>query len=201
MTSPRLRLAVSSFILVASPSLYGQNQTAPTALRSVDMTLFGGITGIYTGLSHGENRAATAGMDLNLPSIARFRPSLEVRAIVPIDRGTVDNQKSLLAGPRVELYLGRIHPYADLLVGRGQLTFSKPYLDFNGRPVTSQPRSTVLSPGAGVRVDLIGNLSALGDLQFQRWDTPASLSGHLFAKPFTAGLVYRFTAFGRYPKR
>jgi hypothetical protein len=200
--APRSRFCLLALVVVIVSFNQLSAQAYPTASRSVDMTVFGGITGIYTGLSDGNNRAATAGLDLNLPEIAmRFRPSLEVRATSPIDRGKTDNQRSLLAGPRVEFEFARIHPYADFLAGRGKMNFSRLYLDYNGRPVASQPRSNVFSSGAGLRVDLVRNLAAFGDVQFQHWDTNASLSGHLFAKPFTAGLVYRFTAFGRYPKR
>jgi hypothetical protein len=46
---------------------------------------------------------------------------------------------------------------------------------------------------------LAAQLSFLADAQFQRWSTPASLPGHLFAKPLTVGLSYRFTYSRRHP--
>jgi hypothetical protein len=168
-------------------------QAAPTAQRKIDFTAFAGATSSHTGLSAGHNSAVTAGLDLNLPEIGLIRPSLEVRALAPYTRGSVNSEKDILAGPRAELRLGPIHPYFDLLIGRGSNSFVGPYSLFSGGFLYSQPPSTVISPGIGVRVSLFGNLSAIADGQIQHWSTPASLSGHLLARPLTAGLVYRFT--------
>jgi hypothetical protein len=92
------------------------------------------------GLSQGRNKSVTSGIDLNLPEYGRLRPSLEVRATAPYDRGVVDAQKSVLGGVRVEMLFGRAHPYADFLVGRGRLTFDRPYtLPDTGAFVFSEP--------------------------------------------------------------
>ena len=116
-----------------------------------------------------------------------------MRATAPYDLGLVDAQKSVLGGVRVEMRFSRAHFYADFLAGRGRLTFNRPYtLPDTGAQLRSQPDTDVFSPGVGVRFDLSRNLAAFGDVQIQHWDTPASLSGHLFSKPVTAGLVYRF---------
>ena len=36
-------------------------QAYPTALRSTDITVFGGATAVYTGLSQGRNKSVTVG--------------------------------------------------------------------------------------------------------------------------------------------
>ena len=168
-------------------------QADPAAVRDIDVTVFGGITHTYTGLSNGSNAAVTGGVDLNLPITHGIRPSLEVRATSPYDSGKVDSQKDILGGLRLEGAFYRFHPYIDFLGGRGKLNFVVPYTTYSGGHIDSQPPTTVLSPGIGFRFDLATHFMAFGDVQFQHWNTPASLSGHLLAKPFTAGLVYRFT--------
>ncbi len=52
--------------------------------------------------------------------------------------------------------------------------------------------SNVLSPGVGAEYRLTEHVSALADVQFQHWDTPATPSGTLWAKPMTVGARYRF---------
>ena len=167
-------------------------QATPTASRSVDFSAFAGLTGTYTGLSNGRNAGVTAGADLNLPARFGVRPSIEVRATAPFDRGTVDGQKDILAGLKGEMSFGRLHPYADFLIGRGEISYVNPYVTYAGTFFYGRSTSTVISPGLGARFYLGNNFSAFGDVQLQHWDTPVSLSGHLLAKPFTAGLVYRF---------
>ncbi len=168
-------------------------QADPAAVRDIDVTVFGGITHAYTGLSNGGNTAVTGGVDLNLPITHGIRPSLEVRATSPYDTGKVDGQKDILGGLRLEGAFYRFHPYVDFLGGRGKINFVIPYTIYAGTRIYSQPLTTVLSPGIGFRFDLATHFMAFGDVQFQHWNTPASLSGHLLAKPFTTGLVYRFT--------
>jgi hypothetical protein len=177
-----------------------QAQGTPVATRQVDFSAFAGVTGIYTGLSQGRNAAVTVGIDLNLPEIAHFRPALEVRATEPFDHGSVDAQRSLLAGLRVETRYGRLHPYVDFLAGGGQITFVHPYVRYDSTILTTEGPSTVLSPGAGLRYDLTPHFSLIADAQFQRWNTAASLSGHLFSKPLTLGLTYTFAPHQRHPR-
>lgn len=181
------------FLLLAALLSQGQilAQAAPAAQRQIDLTIFAGATRTYTGLSMGHNGSFTGGLDLNLPETVRLRPSLEVRTTIPFSDGLVISQQSVLAGGRVEARFGAAHPYIDFLAGPGKIRFVRPYSTYSGQPIYSQPDTTVLSPGLGIRFDLSPRFSVFGDAQLQRWGTPASLSGHLFAKPFTAGIVFR----------
>jgi hypothetical protein len=168
-------------------------QSGPPGLRQADVTAFAGISSVSTGLSGGRSTSTTFGLDLNLPESHLVRPSLEVRATIPLGHGPVDDQRDVLGGLRIGARINRVHPYVDFLAGHGAITFNRPYTTYSGALLYSQPPSIVLSPGAGFRFDLAANISAFADAQIQRWDTPASLSGHLFSKPVTFGLVYRFT--------
>jgi|GEM_PF-5879667 len=62
------------FLCLACPTNPIHAQASPTAVRDVDVTVFGGITHTYTGLSgNAGNGAVTAGIDLNLPAIEGTR--------------------------------------------------------------------------------------------------------------------------------
>ncbi len=159
----RQGLLFLNVLLVASVA---RAQAAPTAARNVDLTVFAGVARNYTGLSGGQNGSVSAGLDLNLPPVFLVRPSLEVRGLSPFSKGKVDEEKDLLGGVRLGTSLGSVEPYVDLLGGRGEISFVQPYVTFAGTFLYRQPASTVISPGAGLRVRLSGNLSAFGDLQF-----------------------------------
>ncbi len=183
------------FLCLIFCSTSAHAQANPTAIRDIDITVFGGITHTYTGLSGGGgNNGVTGGVDLNLPAIHTIRPSLEVRATSPYDSGKVDGQKDILGGLRVETAF----PTASTPTSTSSAVAANSPSSAGTSPSTappftaSRPRPS-LSPGAGFRFDLNNHFMTFGDVQLQHWNTPASLSGHLLAKPFTAGLVYRFT--------
>jgi hypothetical protein len=166
-------------------------QASFTASRRADLSAFGGVTGTYTGFSERKNAGITAGVDLSFRRRFGIVPSLEVRGTIPFDRGRDVSEKDILGGARAEFLSGRLRPYVDFLAGRGEISYN----GYSISPLTriyGSSLSNVLSPGGGIRYSLRGNLSVFGDAQFQRWDSPVSASGHLTAKPFTAGVIYRF---------
>jgi len=192
------RALLFALLMLSSAATAANAQATPAASRTIDFSAFGGLTGTYTGLSGGRNLSITAGFDVNLPPIYGVRPSVEVRGTTPIKNGHVDAQKDILVGPRAEFTFGRLHPYADFLIGRGKINYIGNYITYNSTIITGYSTSTVLSPGIGVRLDVTRHISALADVQFQRWSTPVSLSGHLLSKPLTVGLSYRFAWPGRH---
>jgi hypothetical protein len=168
----------------------GQN---PTAVQRLQLSAFGGVSGVYTGLSGGKNFSVTAGGDLGLPPFHGVRPTFEVRGTYPTDRGLVDNQKSVLGGLRVNFLLGhRWHPYGDFLFGRGEMIYSPSFYPYNGFYYELTP-TYVYSPGAGFDYELGEHLAVKVDGQFQRWGGPAPTpSGAIWSKVGTVGIVYRF---------
>ena len=184
--------------LVASRPL-GAQATA-TASRSFEPSAFFGITGTYTGLEGSRNLGITAGVDLGFHPYFGLEPSVEVRGTYPADSGAVVGEESVLAGLRVQKRYGRFRPYADFLVGRGQLNYQN-----GGYPVPSQnfeylqSTTNVFSPGIGVEVDVTPHFSLLLDGQYQRWAvpfTPGVIPGpaasHIWSTPGTIGVSYRF---------
>jgi len=138
----------------------------PTAARDLQLSVFGGLTGVFTGLAGGKNFSVTAGGDLALPAWRSIRPALEIRGTYPVDRGLVDSQKSVEGGLRVDFLLNhRIHPYADFLFGRG---------------------------GLGFDYDLSDHLSLKVDAQAVRWGSAPTTSGTIYSTAGTLGVVYRF---------
>jgi hypothetical protein len=170
-----------------------QAQINPTASKLLEISTFGGITGTYTGLSGGRNLGITAGVDVGIRSYFGFRPYFEGRGTYPIDGGHIDAQKDALGGVRIErLIRPGLRVYGDFLLGRGEIDYQNGgYPAPGGNFLFLQSTSNVYSPGAGAEYRLTKNFSALADVQFQHWATPATPSGSIWAKPITLGVRYR----------
>jgi hypothetical protein len=173
--------------------MHARAQSLPTATQTLTISAFAGVTGTYTGLSSGRNAAITAGADISFLPFHRFYPSIEVRGTEPVIDGSVNTEKNILAGLKVSRHFGRLHPYVNLLAGRGSIA----YLG-DGAQVPNQPifytlsHSNVYSPGIGFDFQIANQWSIKLDGQYQRYNTPVTTSGHLYAESGTAALVYRF---------
>ncbi len=168
-------------------------QSLPTATQPLRVLAFAGATVTNTGLDSGENTGVTAGVDLSLPSYRGLDPSVEVRGTFPFEKGSVDSQKNVLGGLKVALHHGHLFPYANLLVGRGEITYPGNGHGVPGTPIFYTESSTiVVSPGAGLDLGLSHQLALKMDLQLQHYATKVTASGHIYAGAATAGLVYRF---------
>ena len=162
-----------------------------TAVQRLELSVFGGPSGVFTGLNDGKNLSVTGGIDLALSPIHGLRPTLEVRGTEPIDDGKVDSQKSILGGLRVNFLLNRrIHPYGDFLFGRGQMNYDSGY--YYNNFVYDLTTTYVYSPGAGFDYDLGEHFGIKVDGQYQRWSGAPTSSGTVYSKNGTVGLVYRF---------
>ena len=183
---------VLACLLLAAPA--AQAQATPAYVQPWELSAFGGINGTYTGLSGGKNLGITAGVDLRVYNFRRYMFSGEVRGTYPLDGGSIDSQKDVLGGLKVDrTFFGRVHPYADILAGRGLIDYEgKGYLNPPETLIFTSSPSTVISPGAGVDLDLSDQIAIKLDAQFQHWDTPVTTSGVIYAKALTAGIVYRF---------
>ncbi len=110
-------------------------QALPTATQMTHLSAFAGGTGVYTNLEGGRNLSITAGLDLSIYSFRGFHPSIEVRGTYPVHTGTIDSQKSILAGARIDHQYGNFRPYADFLLGRGEIDYQSG--GFTVGPITS----------------------------------------------------------------
>jgi hypothetical protein len=134
-------------------------------IPKLQLSAFVAGTGTFTGLEGGKNLGITAGADLTFLSFRRFRPSFEARSTYPINEGRISSQKNFLLGPKVEYPLGRFHPYADFLIGRGQIDYHAPGFVF-GNILYINSSTVVYSPGVGLDCNLTHNLAIKGDVQF-----------------------------------
>jgi hypothetical protein len=179
-------------LAAASLTPFAAAQSVYTATQTLQLSTFGGITGVFTGLGDSRDLSVTAGVDLGLPRIFFIRPTLEVRGTYPVDSGNGDREKNVLFGVKIDRRYYRFHPYANILFGRGQIDYSPAYPDPSGLFFYESSTSNVISPGAGVDFDLNSQFAIKADFQYQRYTTPVTASGHLYSKPVTLGVVYRF---------
>lgn len=175
------------------PATAHAQSALPTASRTLELSAFGAVSGVYTGLGGGKNFGVVAGADLGLPVWRGIRPELEVRGLYPADHGVIDSQKSLLGGARFDFLLNhRLRPYADFLAGRGLMRYGINGYQF-GNSIYIQTVTPVYSPGAGFDYDLSQHLSVKVDAQLQHWGGAPTQSGNVWSKVGTVGIVYRFT--------
>lgn len=200
-TSRVILLAVVS--LASGLLLRAFGQARPARVQRLEASVFGGVAGTYTGLDSGRNLGFTGGFDLGFLPGKALEPWLEYRGTYAIDKGSVDGQKNQLVGLKAAVHLWRARPYANLLYGRGEISYGSGF-QVPGKPIYyTLSSSNVLSPGGGVDLDFPGNalrsrFALKLDFQLQRYTTPVVPSGRLYAKSAMFGLVYRFRL-GREP--
>jgi hypothetical protein len=192
MKQSKIVLTLAVLLAVVSTAGIATAQVAmPTATRTLTLSAFGGVSGVYTGLAGGKNLSIVAGADLGLGSWRGVRPEIEVRGAYPVDKGTIDSQKSVLGGLKVDFLLNhRLRPYGDVLFGRGEMDYQSGYL-FNNL-VYQLTTTNVYSAGGGVDYDLNDNFAIKADAQIQRWGYAPTPSGNLYSKLGTVGVIYRF---------
>jgi hypothetical protein len=190
MNKRNLWMRLALLVAILSSPYAANAQAAPTATQAMQLSAFGGLTGVFTGLLGGHNLSVTAGADLAFPKFFHVRPAIEVRGTYPIHGGTIDSQKSILAGPRFEGIIGRFHPYGDILIGRGGIDYPRGYY-YNGFIYYSS-NTNVYSGGGGLNYDLSPRVAVKADFQIQHWSTPVVPSGTIYSKPITFGVVYTF---------
>ena len=88
--------------------------------------------------------------------------------------------------------MGRLRPYGDILFGRGEIDFPLGQYDATGANLYSASVGSVLSPGGGVEYDVDQHFAVRGDVQYQRYATPVTASGSLYATALMGAVVYRF---------
>jgi hypothetical protein len=192
--SPLLK-CFSGLALILSGMSAGA-QALPVATRDLTISVFAGGTGNYTGLRGGRNLDITAGLDLNFRPIHSTYLSLEGRGSYPVNEGKVDRQKNALGGVKLSRNFGSLYPYVDVLFGRGAINYEQRFATPDPRFYYLRSVSNVLAAGVGVDLALSPSFLVKVDGQIERYNTPVTQSGHLYSKPITLGLVYRFS-FGR----
>jgi hypothetical protein len=191
MTYIKLSAKLALFTAVSALTHIASAQAAPAGTQRLQLSAFAAATGTFTGLAGGKNLAITAGADLTYLGFRQFLPSFEIRGTYPIDGGHISSQKNFLLGPKVEYPLGKFHPYADFLFGRGQIDYHAPGFVF-GDTLYISSNTWVYSPGVGLDYNVTHNIAIKVDAQFQHWDTPVTTSGTIHPTALSVGVVYNF---------
>jgi hypothetical protein len=187
-----LTLALLLAIISGARAVQAQG-SMPTATRQLQLSAFGAVSGVYTGLGGGKNFSITAGGDLGLPPWHGIRPTIEVRGTYPTDHGLVDSQKSILGGLKVDFLLShRLRPYGDILFGRGQMNYGAFGYPYNGNNY-SLTTTYVDAAGGGFDYMLSDHFAIKVDGQFERWGSAPTPTGTIYSKLGSAGIVYYFT--------
>jgi hypothetical protein len=176
-------------------------QATPTASEALQISGFGTVDTVYTGLALGKNASFTAGVDATIRPFYGLYPSLEVRGTIPWDHGSIDGQKNVVGGLVLSKHIRRYQPYGDIEGGRGELTFSHGgYLSPDGAFRYVQTAGGVIGGGGGANILITDRFFFKADFQFQRYSTPVSASNSVYGKEFGVGLGYRF-GFGGLARR
>jgi hypothetical protein len=191
MKSTKILLNLTLFTLASSLTHTASPQATPAGVQHLQLSAFGAGTGTFTDLEGGKNLGITAGADLTFLAFRQFRPSLEVRGTYPIDKGHISSQKNFLLGPKVEYPMGKYHPYADFLIGRGEIDYHDPGF-ISGNLIYLTTNTVVYSPGVGLDYYVTHNIALKADAQFQHWSTPVTASGTIYPVAVTLGVVYNF---------
>jgi hypothetical protein len=188
-TQTLVRLALS--ITISTLAHTATAQSIPAGTQQLQLSVFAGATGTFTDFEGGKNLGITAGADLTFLAFRTFRPAFELRGTYPIDQGHISSQKDFLVGPKVEYPIGRFHPYADFLIGRGAIDYQPPgFIYGNLRYISTN--TIVYSPGVGLDYNLTHSIAIKGDAQFQYWNTPTTASGAIHPTALTVGVTYTF---------
>ncbi len=156
-------------------------QALPTATQAVGFSVFGAASEIEPDYGPQRNYGFVFGGD-----VTRHTRLIDV-TIEPrfgSTSGPTVAQKYFLGMLKFERALGpgaRIHPYGGAGIGYGDWTYEVGGFKDN---------STVYAIDAGADVDVVGNLGAKIDWQYQFWDLGVETNG-FNPTGFSAGLYYR----------
>ena len=191
MKDTKALVSLALIAMIAALAHTAHAQAVPAGTQKLQLSVFAGGTGTFTDFNGGKNLGITAGADLTFLNFRLFRPSVEARGTHPIDSGQLSGQKNFLIGPKVEVPFGRLHPYADFLVGRGQSDYVNGGFIY-GDLLYISTNTIVYSPGVGLDYDLGHNLAVKAEAQFQIWKAPPTPSGTIYPKALTLGVTYNF---------
>jgi hypothetical protein len=167
------------------------SQSIPVAAQQMQLSAFSAVTPISTGLGQGKNLTITAGADIAFVGLRRIRSVVEIRGNYPIATGNVYKQKSFVAGPVIEYTVGRFRPYADFLIGKGAINYLGGGYIFGSHKYISSS-TVVYSPGVGLDYSITHHFALKADLQYQHWDVPVVVSGHINPTVMSLGGKYMF---------
>jgi hypothetical protein len=163
-----VRSVLLAALLCTLSTLRAGAQALPAATRSAAISVFGGYLSALPDYGPYRNNGFTGGADYTHMFQFPIEPSFEIRANIA-DGKTVNERTYLIGGRAAYRFrqptLRRFHPYANFLIGIGDIHFNfynNGYLGDN---------SIVPSFGGGADIDIVHHFSAKIDFQSQHWKT------------------------------
>ena len=195
--SPGLRavhkaLTALALLIPVAASARGHAQAVETATRVSEISVFGQYQYLHPDYGPRNDSGIIAGVNYTRFFRSILIPSFELRATYAAKGATVGEETGL-GGVRVDLHLrrfDRLRPYADFLVGAGQINFTHPVAYPSG--LYAHDNSVVLNYGVGADYDIFFHLALEVEYQFQHWNIgSAQAPDTLTPSMLGIGLRYR----------
>ena len=187
-----LGLLIASFLFLAFPPAV-HAQAHETATRKTEISVFAGAQSLNPDYNGSPNVTGVFG-GVNFTRYFRsiIIPSLELRGTYT-GKGDVAGEKTLLGGARFDLHLRsfrRLRPYADFMVGAGEIDFAHPTQ--TGRGPYAHDNSVVYDYGFGLDYELGRHLAVQGEYQQQRWNLSGANQSPFTLAPSIIGVGVRY---------
>lgn len=190
MTPVRFVVLLCGLMSSLALSVTADAQSLSTASKGAEISFFGAYAVGTTDYGPHTLKGISAGGDFTIFPHFVLKPSLEVRGNELFANDLTE--KTVLVGGRGQVdWRGRFHPYADVLVGGGEIVFHPdPVPGYTG------DRGKVYSYGGGINIDVTHHVAAKLDFQQQNWNlgpnSYAVASGDFTLTPrlFSAGITY-----------
>lgn len=155
-------------------------QALVPAQRGAEIAPFAQTTLVHPDWGQTNNLGYTVGIDYTRFIRSIVQPSLEVR--MTSANGTSVNERTYAGGLKLQTTVHNIHPYAALLVGYGDITFTYPGHVFSG------DNSIIYTIGGGADFNVNSRWKLRVDVNQQHWNLdPNTLT------PLTVGLGVAYT--------
>ncbi len=144
---------------------FAHGQATAAAIRSQSVDIFAGASAVQTDYNS-KDKGFVVGGDFTY-HLRHFDASLDVR----YNRATGNRvgEKDFAGGLKIARQFRRYHPYADLMIGYGIITFDYPTVNPDGS-VYANDNSTIYDFGGGVDIDLTRRFALKVDAQYQYWN-------------------------------
>jgi len=172
--------AVCLFAALLASSRIAPAQALVTAQRGAEIAPFVQTTLLHPDWGPTSNLGYTVGVDYTRFIRSIVQPSLEVR--MTSANGNTVGERTYIGGLKLQTTIHGIRPYATVLGGEGQITFTHPVGNY------LNDSTFVYSLGGGVAFTLHSQLDLRLDFTDQQWNLQP---GTLTPMTFGVGIAYR----------
>ena len=176
----RTAAVLASFAILTVISTSGASgQATYTADRTNGFSVFGGVSKLDTDYGVTDNGFMFGGDFSHSIRFRRILPSIEARYTG--STGTGITEKSFMGGLKLETKIYRFHPYANALIGYGEITVV---------PLKYTDNSVAYGFGVGADINVTRSFALKVDAQEEFWKLGQATSA-LTPRMATVGILYR----------